>query len=170
MQWMVSGPEGTPPDTKPIVEERVNVAINPEYLDTSSILSWRPLSLRKAANKLFGLLQRISWKCFCGLDRSASNVSIEEISLEYSDGKRRESRRNSGHAFCLWMDHPAQMVPAADCYHKPRRDGIHYPLDSYVMHKQQKWNMSFDLPNLRIVEQMGVKNLQANVDSRLVAN
>ncbi|GJW43413.1 reverse transcriptase domain-containing protein [Tanacetum coccineum] len=28
---MVSGPEGTPPATKPIVEERVKVAINPEY-------------------------------------------------------------------------------------------------------------------------------------------
>ncbi|GKB43451.1 reverse transcriptase domain-containing protein [Tanacetum coccineum] len=30
---MVSGPEGTPSATKPIIEERVKVAINPEYLE-----------------------------------------------------------------------------------------------------------------------------------------
>ncbi|GKA48837.1 hypothetical protein Tco_0741795 [Tanacetum coccineum] len=51
---MVSGPEGTPPATKPIMEERVKVAINPEYPEQTVMIG--STLTEEGRNKLCGLL------------------------------------------------------------------------------------------------------------------
>ncbi|GJY92912.1 reverse transcriptase domain-containing protein, partial [Tanacetum coccineum] len=61
---MVSEPEGTPPTTKPIVEERVKVAINLEYPEQTVMIG--SILTEEGRNKLYGLLQRnldiFAWK------------------------------------------------------------------------------------------------------------
>ncbi|GJS41555.1 hypothetical protein Tco_0566598 [Tanacetum coccineum] len=61
---MVSGPEGTFPATKPIVEERIKVAINPEYLEHIVMIGFT--LTEEGHNKLCNLLQRnldiFAWK------------------------------------------------------------------------------------------------------------
>ncbi|GJZ78028.1 hypothetical protein Tco_0642700 [Tanacetum coccineum] len=61
---MVSGPEGTPSATKPITEESVKVAINPEY-PKQTVMIGSTLT-EEGRNKLCGLLQRnldiFAWK------------------------------------------------------------------------------------------------------------
>ncbi|GJU11861.1 reverse transcriptase domain-containing protein [Tanacetum coccineum] len=61
---MVSEPEGTPPATKPIVEERVKVAINLEYPEQTVMIG--STLTEEGRNKLCGLLQRnldiFAWK------------------------------------------------------------------------------------------------------------
>ncbi|GJX39228.1 reverse transcriptase domain-containing protein [Tanacetum coccineum] len=61
---MVSGPEGTPSATKPITEERVKVAINPEYPEQTVMIG--STLTEEGRNKLCGLLQRnldiFAWK------------------------------------------------------------------------------------------------------------
>ncbi|GJV96891.1 reverse transcriptase domain-containing protein [Tanacetum coccineum] len=61
---MVSGPEGTPSATKPIIEERVKVAINPEYPEQTVMIG--STLTEEGHNKLCNLLQRnldiFAWK------------------------------------------------------------------------------------------------------------
>ncbi|GKC18700.1 hypothetical protein Tco_1020850 [Tanacetum coccineum] len=61
---MVSGPEGNPPATKQAVEERVKVAINPEYPEQTVMIG--STLTEEGRNKLCGLLQRnldiFAWK------------------------------------------------------------------------------------------------------------
>ncbi|GKC75866.1 reverse transcriptase domain-containing protein [Tanacetum coccineum] len=51
---MVSGPERTPPATKPIMEERVKVAINPDYPEQTVMIG--STLTEEGRNKLCGLL------------------------------------------------------------------------------------------------------------------
>ncbi|GJU95712.1 reverse transcriptase domain-containing protein [Tanacetum coccineum] len=61
---MVSGPEGNPPATKQAVEERVKVAINPEYPEQTIMIG--STLTEEGRNKMCGLLQRnldiFAWK------------------------------------------------------------------------------------------------------------
>ncbi|GKE16488.1 hypothetical protein Tco_1424065 [Tanacetum coccineum] len=61
---VVSGHEGAPSATKPIIEERVKVAINPEYLEQTVMIG--STLTEGGRNKLCGLLQRnleiFAWK------------------------------------------------------------------------------------------------------------
>ncbi|GKD21105.1 hypothetical protein Tco_1222808 [Tanacetum coccineum] len=61
---MVSGPEGTFPATKPIVEERIKVTINPEYPEQTVMIG--STLTEEGRNKLCNLLQRnlyiFTWK------------------------------------------------------------------------------------------------------------
>nr|GEY65746.1 reverse transcriptase domain-containing protein [Tanacetum cinerariifolium] len=61
---MVSGPVKTPSPTKPIAEERVKVAINPEYPEQTVMIG--STLTEEGRNKLCGLLQRnldiLAWK------------------------------------------------------------------------------------------------------------
>ncbi|GJS93903.1 reverse transcriptase domain-containing protein [Tanacetum coccineum] len=61
---MVSGPEGTPSATKPIIEERVKVAINPEYPEQTVMIG--STLTEEGRNKLCNLLQQnldiFAWK------------------------------------------------------------------------------------------------------------
>ncbi|GKD84594.1 hypothetical protein Tco_1355748, partial [Tanacetum coccineum] len=61
---MVSGPEGTPLATKPIIEEKVKVAINLEYPEQTIVIG--STLTKKGSNKLCDLLQRkldiFAWK------------------------------------------------------------------------------------------------------------
>ncbi|GJU49830.1 hypothetical protein Tco_1219385 [Tanacetum coccineum] len=61
---MVSGPEGTPSATKPIIEERVKVAINPKYPEQTVMIG--STLTEEGRNKLCNLLQRnldnFAWK------------------------------------------------------------------------------------------------------------
>ncbi|GJX86843.1 reverse transcriptase domain-containing protein [Tanacetum coccineum] len=54
---VVSGPEGAPSATKPIIEERIKVAINPEY-PKQTVMIGSTLT-EEGRNKLCGLLQRL---------------------------------------------------------------------------------------------------------------
>ncbi|GKD37448.1 reverse transcriptase domain-containing protein [Tanacetum coccineum] len=53
---VVSGPEGAPSATKPIIEERIKVAVNPEYPVQTIIIGYT--LTEEGRNKLCGLLQR----------------------------------------------------------------------------------------------------------------
>ncbi|GKG17991.1 hypothetical protein Tco_0372289, partial [Tanacetum coccineum] len=53
---VVSGPEGTSSATKPIIEERVKVAINLEYSEHTVMIG--STLTEEGRNKLCGLLQR----------------------------------------------------------------------------------------------------------------
>ncbi|GJU36198.1 reverse transcriptase domain-containing protein [Tanacetum coccineum] len=53
---VVSGPEGAPSATKPIIEERIKVAINPEYPEQTVMIG--STLTEEGRNKLCGLLQR----------------------------------------------------------------------------------------------------------------
>ncbi|GJY14947.1 hypothetical protein Tco_0385369 [Tanacetum coccineum] len=61
---MLYGPEGTPSAIKPIIEERVKVAINPEYPEQTVMIG--STLTEEGRNKLCGLLQRnldiFAWK------------------------------------------------------------------------------------------------------------
>ncbi|GJV68923.1 hypothetical protein Tco_1484432 [Tanacetum coccineum] len=61
---VVSGPKGAPSATKPIIEERVKVAINPEYPEQTVMIG--STLTEEGRNKLRGLLQRnldiFAWK------------------------------------------------------------------------------------------------------------
>ncbi|GKD19296.1 hypothetical protein Tco_1208454 [Tanacetum coccineum] len=53
---VVYGPEGAPSATKPIIEERIKVAINPEYPEQTVMIG--STLTEEGRNKLCGLLQR----------------------------------------------------------------------------------------------------------------
>ncbi|GKA63214.1 hypothetical protein Tco_0762820 [Tanacetum coccineum] len=61
---VVSKPEGSPSATKPIIEERIKVAINPEYREQTVMIG--STLTEEGRNKLCGLLQRnldiFAWK------------------------------------------------------------------------------------------------------------
>ncbi|GJT59341.1 reverse transcriptase domain-containing protein [Tanacetum coccineum] len=61
---VVSGPEGTPSTTKPIIEERIKIAINPDYPEQTVMIG--STLTEEGRNKLCGLLQRnldiFAWK------------------------------------------------------------------------------------------------------------
>ncbi|GJR53775.1 hypothetical protein Tco_1404296 [Tanacetum coccineum] len=61
---VVSGPEGAPSATKPIIEERIKVAVNPEYPEQTVMIG--STLTEEGRNKLCGLLQRnldiFAWK------------------------------------------------------------------------------------------------------------
>ncbi|GJT68924.1 hypothetical protein Tco_1028210 [Tanacetum coccineum] len=61
---LVSGPEETSSATKPIIEERVKIAINPEYLEQTVMIG--STFTEEGRNKLCGLLQHnldiFAWK------------------------------------------------------------------------------------------------------------
>ncbi|GJW68379.1 hypothetical protein Tco_0122803 [Tanacetum coccineum] len=61
---VVSGPEGAPSATRPIIEERIKVAINLEYLEQTVMIGFT--LTEEGRNKLFELLQRnfdiFAWK------------------------------------------------------------------------------------------------------------
>ncbi|GKA32755.1 reverse transcriptase domain-containing protein [Tanacetum coccineum] len=61
---VVSEPEGAPSATKPIIEERIKVAINPKYLEQTVMIG--STLTEEGRNKLCGLLQRnldiFAWK------------------------------------------------------------------------------------------------------------
>ncbi|GKD96379.1 reverse transcriptase domain-containing protein [Tanacetum coccineum] len=61
---VVSGPEGAPSATKPIIEERIKVAVNPEYPEQTVMIGYT--LTEEGRNKLCGLLQRnldiFAWK------------------------------------------------------------------------------------------------------------
>ncbi|GJT88326.1 hypothetical protein Tco_1070043 [Tanacetum coccineum] len=61
---MVFGPKGAPSTTKPIIEERIKVAINPEYPEQTVMIGYT--LTEEGRNKLCGLLQRnldiFAWK------------------------------------------------------------------------------------------------------------
>ncbi|GJV25681.1 hypothetical protein Tco_1378376 [Tanacetum coccineum] len=61
---VVSGPEGAPSATKPIIEERIKVAINPEYPE-QTVMTGSTLT-EEGRNKLYELLPRnldiFAWK------------------------------------------------------------------------------------------------------------
>ncbi|GJU74210.1 reverse transcriptase domain-containing protein [Tanacetum coccineum] len=82
---VVSGPEGAPSATKPIIEERIKVAINPKYPEQTVIIG--STLTEEGRNKLCGLLQRnldiFSWK---PADMTGVPRHIAEHSLNVREG------------------------------------------------------------------------------------
>ncbi|GJZ20965.1 hypothetical protein Tco_0558004 [Tanacetum coccineum] len=96
---MVSGPEGTPSATNPMVEERVKVAINPEYLEQTIMIG--STFTEEGRNKLCGLLQRnldIFFLETCGYDRCPKTycgTPLERARGMFS-GQAKEKRASIG--------------------------------------------------------------------------
>ncbi|GJQ94069.1 hypothetical protein Tco_0005208 [Tanacetum coccineum] len=94
---MVSGPEETPSATNPIVEERVKVAINPEYLEQTVMIG--STLTEEGRNKLCGLLQRnldiFAWK---PVDMTGVPRHIAEHRLNVREGCSPARQKKRGQA------------------------------------------------------------------------
>ncbi|GJR62909.1 reverse transcriptase domain-containing protein [Tanacetum coccineum] len=94
---MVSGPEGTLPATKPILEERIKVAINPKY-PKKTVMIGSTLT-EEGCNKLCGLLQRnldiFAWK---PVDMTGVPRNIVEHRLTVREGCSLVGQKKRGQA------------------------------------------------------------------------
>ncbi|GKC94547.1 hypothetical protein Tco_1159989 [Tanacetum coccineum] len=94
---MVSGPKGTPPATKPIVEEGVKVEINPEYPEQTVMIA--SSLTEEGRNKLCSLLQRnldiFAWK---PVDMTGVPRHIAEHRLNVRGGCSLVRQKKSGQA------------------------------------------------------------------------
>ncbi|GJS63018.1 hypothetical protein Tco_0677582 [Tanacetum coccineum] len=94
---MVSGPEGNPSATKQVVEERVKVAINPEYPEQTVMIG--STLTEESHNKLCGLLQRnldiFAWK---PADMIGIPRHIAEHRLNVRDGCSPVRQKKRGQA------------------------------------------------------------------------
>ncbi|GKC00950.1 hypothetical protein Tco_0987086 [Tanacetum coccineum] len=92
---MVSRPEGTPSTTKPIIEERVKVAINPEYPEQTVMVG--PTLTEEGRNKLCGLLQLnldiFAWK---PADMTGVPRHIAEHRLNVREGRSPVRQKKRG--------------------------------------------------------------------------
>ncbi|GKA62737.1 reverse transcriptase domain-containing protein [Tanacetum coccineum] len=91
---LVFGPEETLPATKPIVEERVKVAINPEYPE-QTVMIGSTLS-EEGRNKLCGLLQRnldiFAWKP-ADMPDVPRNISEHRLNVREGCSPVRQKKR-----------------------------------------------------------------------------
>ncbi|GKA51004.1 hypothetical protein Tco_0744200 [Tanacetum coccineum] len=94
---LVSGPEDTLPATKPIVEERVKVAINSEYLKQTVMIGFT--LIKEGRNKLCGLLQRnleiFAWK---PADMTSVPIHIAKHRLNVREGCSPVRQKRRGQA------------------------------------------------------------------------
>ncbi|GKB03779.1 reverse transcriptase domain-containing protein [Tanacetum coccineum] len=225
---LVSGPEETPQAPKPMVEERVKVAINPEYLEQTVMIS--STLTEEGHNKLCNLLQRnldiFAWKPthMTGVPRH-----IAEHRLNVLEGCSPVRQKKRGQAadrnqaiheevrklveagiikevhYHDWLSNPVmliaklpmltapmekeelivylvaakEMILADFIVERPEEDSLaalmeveEELLEPWILFAETNNEAEYEalIAELRIAEQMGVKNLQASVDSRLVAN
>nr|GFB05166.1 reverse transcriptase domain-containing protein [Tanacetum cinerariifolium] len=96
--------------------------------------------------------------------------ALRGLKLNYTSTEKLKKKRFLNCGFCLRTDHPAQMVSGRTDTHKSRRMEFTYALRFRFDATNNKAEYEALIAELKIAKQMGVKNLQANVDSRLVAN
>ncbi|GJZ88264.1 hypothetical protein Tco_0660046 [Tanacetum coccineum] len=94
---VVSGPEGAPLATKPIIEERIKVAINPKYPEQTVMIG--STLTEEGHNKLCGLLQRnldiFAWK---PADMTSVPRHITEDRLNMREGCSPVRQKKRGQA------------------------------------------------------------------------
>nr|GEY52146.1 reverse transcriptase domain-containing protein [Tanacetum cinerariifolium] len=162
---LVSGPEETLSTTKPILEERVKVAINPEY-PKQAVMIGSTLTER-GRNKLCGLLQRnldiFSWK---PADMIGVPRHIAEHRLNEDAGKLVEARIMKEVHYHDWLSNPVMVkkhddswrmcIDFKDLNKACPKDG--YPLLEIdwkrlvdeAFHKQIRRNLKVDVDDLVI--------------------
>ncbi|GJZ52860.1 reverse transcriptase domain-containing protein [Tanacetum coccineum] len=112
---LVSGPEETLPATKPIVEERVKVAINLEYPEQTVMIG--STLIEEGRNKLCGLLQRnldiFSWK---PADMTGVLRHIAEHRLNEEVGKHMEAGIMKEVHYRDWLSNPVMVKKHDDSW------------------------------------------------------
>ncbi|GJU96094.1 reverse transcriptase domain-containing protein [Tanacetum coccineum] len=187
---MVSGPERNLPATEPIVEERIKVAINPEYPEQTIMIGF---TLTEAGrNKLCDLLRRnldiFAWKPadMTGVPRNIAehhlNVRegyslilvdfIVERPKEESPDTPMEEEEELFEPWILFTDGSSCTDGSGAGLILTNPEGMEftYALRFWFDATNNEEEYEALIAGLKIAEQMGVTNLQANVDSRLVAN
>nr|GEX93256.1 reverse transcriptase domain-containing protein [Tanacetum cinerariifolium] len=154
---LVSGPEETIPAAKLVLEERIKVAINPEYpKQVAMIVSTLTEGGR---NKLCGLLQH-----FKDLNKACPEDGYPLPEIDW----KVESL--CGFPFKCFLDAYKDGSGAGLILTIPEGMEFTYVLRFRFDTTNNEAEYEALIVGIRIAEQMGVKNLQANVDSRLVDN
>ncbi|GKC97106.1 hypothetical protein Tco_1162548 [Tanacetum coccineum] len=148
---MVSGPEGTPSATKPKIEERVKVAINPEYPEQTVMIG--STLTEEGRNKLCGLLQRnldiFAWK---PADRTGVPRHIVEHHLNMLEGcspvrqKKRGQAADKNHAI---QEEVRKLVEAEIMKEVHYHDWLSNPV--IVKKHDDSWRMCVDFKDLNKV-------------------
>ncbi|GJY81917.1 reverse transcriptase domain-containing protein [Tanacetum coccineum] len=138
---MVSGPEGTPSTTKPITEERVKVAINPEYPKQIVMIGFT--LTEEGRNKLCGLLQRnldiFAWKL---ADMTGVPRHIAEHRLNTREGcspVRQKKRRQAADRNQAIQEEVGKLVEAGIMKEVHYHDWLSNPV--MVKKNDDSWRM-----------------------------
>ncbi|GJY52981.1 reverse transcriptase domain-containing protein [Tanacetum coccineum] len=145
---MVSGPEGTLPATNPIVEERIKVAINPEYPEQTVMI---PSTLtEEGRNKLCSLLQRnldiFSWK---PADMTGVPRHIAEHRLNVQEGcspVRQKKRGQAADRNQAIQEEVGKLVEAGIMREVHYHDWLSNPV--MVKKHDDSWRMCVDFKDL----------------------
>ncbi|GKC57595.1 hypothetical protein Tco_1085193 [Tanacetum coccineum] len=145
---VVSGPEGTPSATKPIIKERIKVAINPDYPEQTVMIG--STLTEEGRNKLCGLLQRnldiFAWKL---ADMTGVLRHIAEHRLNVWEGCSPVRQKKKGQAADR---NQAIQEEARKLMEAGIMKEVHYHdwLSNPVMLKKNddSWRMCFDFKDL----------------------
>ncbi|GKE06446.1 hypothetical protein Tco_1398464 [Tanacetum coccineum] len=145
---MVFGPEGTPSATKPITEERVKVAINPEYPEQTVMIG--STLTEEGRNKLCGLLQRnldiFAWK---PADMTGVPRHIAEHRLNVREGwssVRQKKRGQATHRNQAIQEEVGKLVEARIMKEVHYHDWLSNPV--MVKKHDDSWRMCVDFKDL----------------------
>ncbi|GKC94832.1 reverse transcriptase domain-containing protein [Tanacetum coccineum] len=145
---LVSGPEETLPATKPIVEERVKVAINPEYPEQTVMIG--STLTEEGRNKLCGLLQRnldiFAWK---PADMTGVPRHIAEHRLNVREGcspVRQKKRGQAADRNQAIQEEVGKLVEAGIMKEVHYHDWLSNPV--MVKKHDDSWRMCVDFKDL----------------------
>ncbi|GKD53788.1 hypothetical protein Tco_1287175 [Tanacetum coccineum] len=111
---MVSRPEGTLPVTKPIVEERIKVAINPEYLEQTVMIG--STLTEEGRNKLCSLLQRNLTFLLGSLQKKRGQEADRNQAIEEEVRKLVEARIKREVHYHDWLSNPVMVKKHDDSW------------------------------------------------------
>nr|GEV00589.1 reverse transcriptase domain-containing protein [Tanacetum cinerariifolium] len=177
---MVSGPEETPSATKTIIKERVKVTINPEYQKQTVMIGYT--LTEEGRNKLYGLLKRylyiFAWK---PADMTGVPRQVVEHLLNVREGCSLVRQKKRGQAADInqaIQEEVGRLVEAGIMREVHYHDWMSNPV--MVKKHDGSWRIRILLhrwfqsrTNTHKSRRNGVhicSKIQANVDSRLVAN
>ncbi|GKA84145.1 reverse transcriptase domain-containing protein [Tanacetum coccineum] len=145
---MVSGPEGTLPAINPIVEERIKVAINPEYPEQTVMIG--STLTEEGRNKLCGLLQRnldiFAWK---PADMTGVPRHIAEHRLNVREGcspVRQKKRGQAADRNQAIQEEVGKLVEAGIMREVHYHDWLSNPV--MVKKHDDSWRMCVDFKDL----------------------
>ncbi|GKC64624.1 hypothetical protein Tco_1097222 [Tanacetum coccineum] len=145
---VVSGPEGVPSSTKPIIEERIKVAINPEYPEQTVMIG--STLTEEGRNKLCGLLQRnldiFAWK---PADMTGVPKHIAEHRLNVREGcslVRQKKRGQTADRNQAIQEEVGKLVEAGIMKEVHYHDWLSNPV--MVKKHDDSWRMCVDFKDL----------------------
>ncbi|GJR52158.1 reverse transcriptase domain-containing protein [Tanacetum coccineum] len=145
---VVSGPEGAPSATKPIIEERIKVAINPEYPEQTVMIG--STLTEEGRNKLCGLLQRnldiFAWK---PADMTGVPRHIAEHRLNVREGcspVRQKKRGQAADRNQAIQEEVGKLVEAGIMKEVHYHDWLSNPV--MVKKHDDSWRMCVDFKDL----------------------